>query len=72
MGNTRPVRANTADRAACMLVTQGYVRILVCTVGFQWNIHTNPVHSSAHRVVTTHYGDGGYLNNDPNYELLGK
>ena len=72
MGNTRPVRANTADRAAFMLMTQRYVRILVCTVCFQWNIHTNPVHSSAHRVETTHYGDGGYLNNDPNYELLGK
>ena len=60
MDNTRPVRANTADRAPCMSVTQGYVRILVCTVCFQWNIHTNPVHSSAHRVVTTHYGAGGY------------
>ena len=72
MDNTRPVRTNTADRAACMLVTQRYVRILVCTVCFQWNIHTNPVHSSAHRVVTTHYGAGGYLNNDPNYELVGK
>ena len=72
MDNTRPVRANTADRAAFMLVAQRYVRILVCTVCFQWNIHTNPVHSSAHRVVTTDYGDGGYLNNNPNYELLGK
>ena len=70
--NTRPVRANTADRAACMLMTRGYVRRLVCTVCFQWNIHTNPVHSSVHRVVTTFYGDGGYLNNNPNYELLGK
>ena len=59
--NTRPVRANTADRAACMLMTRGYVRRLVCTVCFQWNIHTNPVHSSVHRVVTTHYGAGGYL-----------
>ena len=72
MDNTRPVRANTAHRAARMLTTQRYVRVLVCTVGFQWNIRTNPEHSSAHRVVTTHYGDGGYLNNDPNYELLGK
>ena len=72
MDNTRPVRANTADRAAFMLTTRRYVRILVCTVGFQGNIHTNPVHSSAHRVVTTHYGAGGYLNNNPNYELLKK
>ena len=39
-GNTRPVRANTADRAPFTPVTQGYVRILVCTVCFQWNIHT--------------------------------
>ena len=66
MDNTRPVRANTADRAACMLTTQGYVRMLVCTISFQGNIHTNPVHSSAHRVETTHYGDGGYLNDDQN------
>ena len=68
----RPVRANTADRAAFMLMTRRYVRILVCTVCFEGNIHTNPVHSSAHRVVTTDYGDGGYLNNNPNYELLSK
>ena len=76
MDNTRPVRTNTADRAACMLMTRRYVRILVCTVCFEWNIYTNPVHSSvhssAHRVVTTDYGDGGYLNNNPNYELLKK
>ena len=72
MDNTRPVRANTADRAAFMLMTQRYVRILVCTVCFQGNIHTNRVHSSAHRVVTTHYGDGVYLKNNPNYELLKK
>ena len=72
MDNTRPVRANTAGRAPFTLVAQRYVRVLVCTVCFQWNIHTNRVHSSAHRVVTTHYGDGGYLNNDPNYELLKK
>ena len=43
MGNTRPVRTNTADRAAFMLMTQRYVRILVCTVGFQCNIQTDPV-----------------------------
>ena len=61
MDNTRPVRTNTADRAPHTLTTQGYVRVLVCTVCFQWNIHTNTVHSSAHRVVTTHYGAGGYL-----------
>ena len=72
MDNTRPVPINTADRAPYTLVTQRYVRALVCTVCFQWNIHTNPVHSSAHRVVTTDYGDGGYLNNNSNYELLGK
>ena len=72
MDNTRPVRANTAHRAACMLTTQRYVRVLVCTVGFQWNIRTNPVHSSAYRVYTSHYADEGYLNNDPNYELLKK
>ena len=61
MDNTRPVRANTADRAAFMLMTQRYVRILVFTVCFEWNIPTNPVHSSAHRVATTDYGAGGYL-----------
>ena len=65
MDNTRPVRANTADRAACMHMTQGYVRRLVCTVCFQWNIRTNRVHSSAHRVVTTDYGDGGYPQQQP-------
>ena len=32
MDNTRPVRTNTADRAPHTLVTQGYVRVLVCTV----------------------------------------
>ena len=72
MGNTRPVRTNTADRAAFTPTTQGYVRILVCTVSFQWNIHTNPVHSSAHRVETTDYGAGGYLKERKNYELLKK
>ena len=72
MDNTRPVRTNTADRAAFMLMIQGYVRILVGTVCFQGNIHTNRIHSSAHRVATTDYGDGGYLNNNPNYELLKK
>ena len=72
MDNTRPVRANPADRAAFMLTTRRYVCILVGTVCFEWNIHTNRVYSSPHRVVTTHYGDGGYLNNDPNYELVGK
>ena len=51
--NTRPVHTNTADRAPCMLRTHRYVRISVCTVCFQWNIHTNPVHSSEHRVETT-------------------
>ena len=61
MGNTRPVRANTAHRAAFMLMTHEYVRVLVCTVCFQGNIHTNPVHSSAHGFVTTDYGAGGYL-----------
>ena len=61
MGNTRPVRANTADRAPNTLMALGYVRILVCTVCFEWNIRTTPVHSSVHRVVTTHYGAGGYL-----------
>ena len=60
MGNTRPVRANTADRAPNTLMALGYVRILVCTVCFEWNIRTTPVHSSVHRVVTTHYGAGGY------------
>ena len=72
MDNTRPVRANTADRAPHMLMTHKYVRILVCTVCVQWNIHTNPVHSSEHRVVTTGDGAGGNLNNNKNYELLGK
>ena len=65
MDNTRPVRTNTADRAPHTLTTQGYVRVLVCTVCFQWNIRTNPVHSSAHRVVTTDYGDGGYPQQQP-------
>ena len=72
MDNTRPVRTNTADRAAFMLMTHKYVRILVCTVCFEWNIHTNPVHSSAHRVVTTDYGAGRYPQERSNYELLGK
>ena len=64
MDNTRPVRTNTADRAAFMLMTRRYVRILVCTVCIEGNIHTNPVHSSAHRVATATdygYGAGGYL-----------
>ena len=65
MDNTRPVRTNTADRASCMSMTQMYVRILVCTVSFQWNIQTNTVHSSVHQVVTTHYGDGGYPQQRP-------
>ena len=43
MDNTRPVRANTADRAAYMLTTHEYVRALVCTVGFECNIQTDPV-----------------------------
>ena len=53
MDSTRPVRTNTADCAGFTPTTQGYVRILVCTVCFQWNLHTNRVHSSALRVVTT-------------------
>ena len=65
MDNTRPVRTNTADRAPYTLTTQRYVRVLVCTVCFQWNIPTNPVRSSAHRVVSTHYGAGGYLKEQP-------
>ena len=52
MDNTRPVRANPADRAAFMLMTQRYVRILVYTVCFEWNIHTNPVHSSESCMVS--------------------
>ena len=65
MDNRRPVRANTADRAPFMLMTRRYVRILVCTVCFEGNIHTDPVHSSAHRVETTHYGDGRYPQQRP-------
>ena len=72
MDNTRPVRTNTADRAPIMSMTHEYVRILVCTVCFEWNIHTNPVHSSAQRAETTGDGDGGNLNNNKNYELLKK
>ena len=72
MDNTRPVRTNTADRATCMSTTHKYVRMLVCTVCFEWNIHTNPVHSSEHRVETTGDGDGGHLDNNKNYELLKK
>ena len=72
MDNTRPVRANTADRAPYMLMTHKYVRILVCTVCFQWNIHTNRVHSSEQRVVTTRDGAGGNPQERQNYELLGK
>ena len=64
MDNTRPVRANTADRAAFMLMAQRYVRTLVCTVCFEWNIHTNRVHSSEQRAETTGDGDGGHLNNN--------
>ena len=48
-----------------MLMTQKYVRVLVCTVCYQGNIHTNPVHSSEHRVVTTDYGAGGYPQQQP-------
>ena len=72
MDNTRPVRTNTADRAPHTLMTQGYVRRLVCTVRFQWNIQTNPVHSSELRVETTDYGAGRYPQERSNYELLGK
>ena len=72
MDDTHPIHTNTADCAAYTPMMQRYMCILVGTVCFEWNIHTNPVHSSAHRVVTTHYGDGGYLNNNPNYELLKK
>ena len=72
MDNTRPVRKNTVDRAAFMLVTQRYVRMLVCTVCFQWNIHTHRVHSSEQQVETTGDGAGGNLNNNKNYELLKK
>ena len=71
MDNTRPVRANTADRAPHMLMTHMYVRILVCTVCFQWNIHTNPVHSSDLRVVTTGDGAGGNLKNEKITSCLG-
>ena len=52
MGNTRPVRANTADRAANTLMTHRYVGILVCGVSFQGNIHTNPVHPSESYLVS--------------------
>ena len=72
MDNTRPVDTNTADRAPHTPVARRYVRIVVCTVCFEWNIHTNRIHSSEHRVATTDYGAGGYLNNNPNYELLKK
>ena len=72
MDNTRPVRANTADRAPHMPMTHGYVRVLVGTGCFQWNIQTNPVHPSELRVETTSYGAGGNLNNNTNYELLEK
>ena len=71
MDNTRPVRANTADRAPYMLMTHMYVRILVCTVCFEWNIHTNRVHSSEHRVVTTGDGAGGNLKNEKITSCLG-
>ena len=53
MDNTRPVRTNTADRASYMPMTQGYVRVLVWTVCFQWNIHTHRVHYSEQQVETT-------------------
>ena len=72
MDNTRPARANTADRAPFMLKTRRYVRMLVCTVCFQWNIHTHRVHSSEQQVETTGDGAGGNLNNNKNYELLKK
>ena len=72
MGNTRPVHTNTADRAPNMSMTHKHVRMLVCTVCFEWNIHTNPVHSSEHRAETTGDGDGGHLDNNKNYELLKK
>ena len=53
LGNTRPVRTNTADRAPNTLMAHRYVRMLVCTVCFQWNIQTNPVQPSEQRKVET-------------------
>ena len=41
LGNTRAGRANTADRAPTML-THHHVRVHVCTVSIQWEIHTDP------------------------------
>ena len=52
MDNTRPVRANTADRAANTHMARRYVRILVCMVCFQWNIQTNPVYPSESYLVS--------------------
>ena len=52
MDNTRPVRTNTADRAPNTSMTHMYVRTLVCTVCFEWNIHTNPVHPSESYLVS--------------------
>ena len=52
MDNTRPVHTNTADRAPNMSMTHKHVRMLVCTVCFEWNVHTNPVHPSESYLVS--------------------
>ena len=64
MDNTRPVHTNTADRAPHTPMTHGYVRALVGTVCFEWNIQTNTVHPSEQRVETTSHGAGGNLKNE--------
>ena len=46
MGNTRAVRANTADRAPYMPTHHHHVRVHVCTVYIHWEIQTNPYQSN--------------------------
>ena len=71
MDNTRPVHTNTADRAPHTPMTHGYVRALVGTVCFEWNIQTNTVHPSEQRVETTSHGAGGNLKNEQITSCLG-
>ena len=65
MDNTRPVRRYNADRAPNKRMTQRYVRTLVCTVCFQWNVHTNRVRSSeSYLVSAVFYWIGTYCNRE--------
>ena len=72
MDNTRPVRTNTADRAAFVLMTQGTCAYLFARFVLSGTfIPTRyiPVHIELKQHITVTVDT---LNNDPNYELLGK